>query len=103
MEIKLKKQNSNLTVYVYGELDECSASTAKALLDKVLLSNLTADSVIFDLSGLSFMDSTGIGVLLGRYKLIKSRNKDIFISNASPVIEKIINMSGIYEIMPKIS
>lgn len=101
MEIKLKKQNSNLTVYVYGELDECSASTAKALLDKVLLSNLTADSVIFDLSGLSFMDSTGIGLLIGRYKKLKQLNIKSYISGASVSTEKVIELAGLYKIMPK--
>ena len=51
----------------------------------------------------SFMDSTGIGVLLGRYKILHNRNKNIYISNPSNAIEKIFRMSGIYEIMPKIS
>ena len=55
------------------------------------------------MSCLEFMDSTGIGVLLGRYKLLRSKQKESYIYNPSPVIEKIINMSGIYEIMPKIS
>ena len=49
------------------------------------------------------MDSTGIGVLNGRYKKLRKRNKNIFISNPSNTIEKIFNMSGIYDIMPKIS
>ena len=40
MEIKYKKNNCALTVYVYGELDECSASKAKDILDKVLLDNI---------------------------------------------------------------
>lgn len=101
MEIKLKKQNANLTVYIYGELDECSSSTAKAMLDKVILSNLTTDSVIFDLSGLSFMDSTGIGLLIGRYKKLKQFNIKTYISGASVTTEKVIELAGLYKIMPK--
>ena len=61
------------------------------------------NQVIIDLSELDFMDSTGIGVMLGRYKKLKSKNKPIFICNPSTHAEKIFKMTGLYEIMPKIS
>ena len=48
MEIKYKNSNLSLTIYVYGELDECSASNAKNILDKLLFDNLTTKKVIFD-------------------------------------------------------
>ena len=101
MEIKLKNQNGDLTVYVFGELDECSAQSAKSILDKVLMNNLTAKKVIFDLSGLSFMDSTGIGLLIGRYKKLKQLNINSYISGASVSTEKVIELAGLYKIMPK--
>jgi stage II sporulation protein AA (anti-sigma F factor antagonist) len=49
------------------------------------------------------MDSTGIGVLIGRYKNLIRKNKKTYISNPNKTIEKIFNMSGLFEIMPKIS
>ncbi len=101
MEIKAKKRSGDLTVYVYGELDECSASTAKSILDKILFENLNTDKVIFDLSGLSFMDSTGIGLLIGRYKKLKQLNIRSYISGASVNTEKVIELAGLYKIMPK--
>ena len=58
--------------------------------------------IIIDLSELEFMDSTGIGVLIGRYKKMKNRNIPIFICNPSKHAEKIFKMTGLYEIMPKI-
>ena len=48
------------------------------------------------------MDSTGIGVLLGRYKMLKKIGVPIYIQNPSVSINKILQISGIYEIMPKI-
>ena len=102
MEIKYKNSNNNLTVYVYGELDECSASNAKNILDKLLLNNLNTKKVVFDLSGLSFMDSTGVGLLIGRYKKLKQFNISSYISGASINIEKVIELAGLYNIMPKI-
>ena len=101
MDIKYKKSNSSLTIYVYGELDECSASNAKNILDKILLDNLTINKVIFDLSGLTFMDSTGIGLLIGRYKKLKQFNVTSYITGASVSTEKVLELAGLYNIMPK--
>ena len=55
------------------------------------------------MSELTFMDSTGVGVLIGRYKKLATKSLPIYISNPSNVAEKIFNMSGLYDIMPKIS
>jgi len=101
MEIKFKKTYQSLTLYIYGELDECSASDAKRILDQVLLDNLNTSKVVFDLSGLSFMDSTGIGLLIGRYKKLKQFNIPTYISGASTSAEKVIELAGLYKIMPK--
>ncbi len=101
MDIKYKKSENSLTVYVYGELDECSASNAKNILDKLLLDNLNSSKVVFDLSGLSFMDSTGIGLLIGRYKKLKQFSIPTYITGASIATEKVIELAGLYKIMPK--
>jgi stage II sporulation protein AA (anti-sigma F factor antagonist) len=101
MEIKYNKVNSTLTVYVYGELDECTASNAREILDKLLFDNLNVNNVVFDLSGLSFMDSTGIGLLIGRYKKLKNFNIPSYISGASVATEKVVELAGLYKIMPK--
>ena len=101
MEIKYKNSNLSLTIYVYGELDECSASNAKNIMDKLLLDNLNTKKVVFDLSGLSFMDSTGVGLLIGRYKKLKQFNIPCFLSGASVATEKVIELAGLYNIMPK--
>ena len=102
MNVKYKKTLNDLTVYVYGELDECSANKAKAILDRLLEDNYNTKKVIFDLSGVSFMDSTGIGLLIGRYKKLKQQNVASYISGASVSTEKVIELAGLYTIMPKI-
>ena len=101
MDIKIQKNNNQLTLYVYGELDEYSASNAKDLIDRVILDNLNIKNFVFDLSGLSFMDSTGIGLLIGRYKKLKQLNIDSFITGANFSTEKVLQISGLYKIMPK--
>lgn len=101
MNIKYRKTRDSFTVYVDGELDEFSASKAKDILDKLLLDNINSNKVIFDLSGLSFMDSTGIGLLIGRYKKLKQFNVPSYITGASVATEKVLQLAGLYNIMPK--
>ena len=59
--------------------------------------------VIVDFSNVTFMDSTGIGVLLGRYNKFRKNNIAIFIKNPQSHVDRIFKMTGIYELMPKIS
>lgn len=102
MQIKNRIYNNTLYVILSGELDEYAAQSVRVSLDE-LFDKYSFNQVIIDLSELDFMDSTGIGVLLGRYKKLKSRNIPIFICNPSTHAEKIFKMTGLYEIMPKIS
>ena len=74
-----------------GELDEYSANYARTVLDD-LLNKYSYEYVVFDLSRLDFMDSTGIGVLIGRYKVLNKRNKKTYICNPSKTIEKIFKI-----------
>ncbi len=101
MNISYKISHNNLTLYLDGELDECSASNVKPILDKLILDNLNANKIIFDLSDVSFMDSTGVGLLLGRYKKISKFNLPVYIGGTSVAVDKVLSISGIYSIMPK--
>ena len=101
MVIKSKVYNNTMYVLLCGELDEHSATHTKIELDEAF-SGGNFSQIIIDLSELEFMDSTGIGVLIGRYKKMKSRNIPIYICNPSTHAEKIFKMTGLYEIMPKI-
>ena len=101
MTIKSKVYNNTLYVLLCGELDEHSAMHTRITLDNVF-SGDDFNQIIIDLSELEFMDSTGIGVLIGRYKKMKDRHIPIYICNPSKHAEKIFKMTGLYEIMPKI-
>ena len=102
MNIKYRNYNNVLYVMLDGELDEHTAKETSKTLDDVFMSTLSKQ-IILDLSEMKFMDSTGIGVLIGRYKKMKNRGVSIFISNPSYHAEKIFKLTGLYEIMPKIS
>ena len=101
MKIDSKLYNNILYVSLNGELDEYNASSAKETLDN-LFDKDGFSQIVIDLSELEFMDSTGIGMLIGRYKKMKGENKNIYICNPSKHIDRIFKMTGLYEIMPLI-
>ena len=102
MEIKHRIYNNILYIMLCGELDESNAVFAKNTLDE-LLDNNNFKQVIIDLSELDFMDSTGVGIMIGRYKKMKEVNIPIYICNPNKHAEKIFTMTGLFNIMPKIN
>lgn len=101
MKIKARVYNKVLYVLICGELDEHSAGYVREEMDRVFVGR-DFNQVVIDLSELEFMDSTGIGVLIGRYKKLKDRKIPIYICNPSTHVEKIFKMTGLYNLMPKI-
>ena len=102
MEISLFDNGNGVLARLDGELDEYTAEHVRLSLDKVLDGMQAGATLTLDLGGVSFMDSTGIGVLLGRYKKLSAAGVPIFIANPSKTIDKILTLSGVYGIMPKI-
>jgi len=101
MKVLYRTLNNVLYISLNGELDEYSAKNVRETVD-ALLEESSAKKIMLDLSKLDFMDSTGIGVILGRYKKLKQQNKPLMIANPSHSIDKILNLSGIYNYMPKV-
>lgn len=101
MQVKSRVHKNILYVLLCGELDEHSAMHTRIAMDEIF-DKPNFDKIVIDLSELSFMDSTGIGVLIGRYKKMKEKNVPIYIANPSLHAEKIFKMTGLYELMPKI-
>lgn len=101
MHIQVKQQSDYVTAYLFGELDHHSSEKVKAQLDDIIRTYRDSD-LILDLKNLSFMDSSGLGVLLGRYKKLKASGGSMYIKNANRQIEKVFDVSGIYKIIKKI-
>ncbi len=100
--IKSKLYDNTLYISLYGELDENNAAKIRLEMENAIKNN-KFQQIIIDLSELSFMDSTGIGVLIGRYKLLKAQGVPVFISSPNNQVDKIFKMTGLYDIMPKIN
>ncbi len=89
---------SALIVKISGELDQHSAIGLRKSLDKKILEG--CDNLIFDLSSLEFMDSSGIGVIIGRYKNVCAMGGFTAIASAKPSVERIIRLAAIDKIIP---
>ena len=101
MKLSVKKIDGRIYFLFRGELDDKAAKGVRELMDEIL-DRETYSSVVLDLSQLTFMDSTGIGLIIGRYKRLKPYKKDIFIMNPSRQVDKILVTTGLYQIIRKI-
>ncbi len=95
-----KRTGDTLTFILEGELDHSLADEIRGELD-ALLTDRSIKRLILDLEKLSFMDSSGIGVVLGRYNLLAKRKGTVAVRNPSNRVDRIFRMSGIYQIIEK--
>lgn len=103
MEIKCFKDGDGICAQLSGELDEYSAEYVRISLDELLQDLSGTKKLILDFSDVSFMDSTGIGMLLGRYNKFSKCDVDLFIKNPTSYVNRIFEMTGIYQIIPRVS
>lgn len=87
-----------LIASIDGDLDHYTSNEIRKRIDSELKKN-PINLLIIDLSSLDFMDSSGIGLILGRYKLISSLGGKLCIIKPNENILKIINMSGLHKIL----
>jgi len=94
MEIELTGEKKLLTVRVGGELDHHTVDDIRMRVERELR-RTGAINVAFDFSDVTFMDSSGIGVIMGRYKTVRSLGGRVVIFGMSKEIERIVRMAGI--------
>lgn len=94
MEIKLIGDKKAILVSVKKDLDHHSAAEIRKSADAKIKST-NAVNVIFDFTDVDLMDSSGIGVIMGRYKMTKILGGKVVIFGANKEVMRIIEMSGI--------
>ncbi|NLI57732.1 MAG: anti-sigma F factor antagonist [Clostridium sp.] len=99
MKVKISYRGTTLIVSLAGELDHHSAEYVRQKIDNELMKSSNRD-VILDFSDVSFMDSSGIGVVIGRYKNIQKLNGKLIIINLNNQVRRIFEMSGLLKIIP---
>ena len=102
MTVNASYQNDILHIRLSGEMDEHTAAYARREADSLAGRYPFCKSAVIDLREVSFMDSTGIGFLIGRYKTFQKRGVPVYVVNPTPSTDKILSMSGVYTLIPKL-
>jgi stage II sporulation protein AA (anti-sigma F factor antagonist) len=94
MEVKLEMEQDVLTARLRGELDHHTAAALRQKIDTAVESH-HPKTLILDFSHISFMDSSGIGLILGRYKLMRGKGGLLKVKGASPRQLQVMKMAGL--------
>ena len=92
--MKYNYENGKLTIYLEEELDISSCKVIRGIIDGYIMKYQPYELVL-DLSGVKFMDSSGIGLIIGRYNLIKLLDSKMTVVNDAKNIRRIIELSNI--------
>lgn len=87
-----------LLITLCGEMDHHSAADLRRAVD-ALLCELRPERVVLDLSGIGFMDSSGLGFIMGRYSLLRELGGSMTIMDPSPATQRILELAGIKRII----
>ncbi len=96
-----EKNNKRLTFEIHEDIDECVVKKIRRRLDNDIERYLPKE-IIFDFNKVSFMDSAGIGLVIGRYKLANMLGGEVKVTNLTTPVRKIFEMSGILKIIPEV-
>lgn len=102
MNVKHFIEDKLLVFEIVEELDHHACERIRKRADYEI-QRFMPKKVILDLKKVSFMDSAGIGLVLGRYKTTNSFGGSLEIANANNKLKKIFEMSGILKIIPIIN
>lgn len=92
--IKIYNDGRRITAALEGDLDHHAAREMRAELDEVI-SRSRPELLILDFENVGFMDSSGIGLILGRTRSLKAVGGELLIKNARTEIEAVIKLSGL--------
>lgn len=100
LELEFLKENKTLIVRLNCELDHHTSETVRRRVDNDI-QRYAPKRLIFDFSGVRFMDSSGIGVIMGRYKNVQRANGTTIMVNVRPEVNKVFEISGIKKLIPQ--
>ena len=98
MYLKFEKSNNTLIANLIGELDHPSAEEVRAKIDD-RIERENAQRLILNFGGVTFMDSSGIGVVVGRFKKMTSRGGALCVVDLSRGVNRVFELSGLFKII----
>ena len=96
--LDFKAEEENLTVVIKGEIDHYSAVWVRVEIDSKI-AEFRPKLTVLDLSSIDFMDSSGIGLIMGRYARMKAVGGELVVQRPNERIRRIFEMAGIERIV----
>lgn len=94
MNIQINASDELVTAYLTGEIDHHSARDIREEIDRSIESN-RPKLLVMDFKNVGFMDSSGIGLVMGRYKLMQTMDGNVKIVNTPNHIKKVMKLAGL--------
>lgn len=101
MDMTTLVKDDKMIIYLSGEIDHHSASEIREGVDKLIISQ-RPKVFILDLAGVDFMDSSGLGLVLGRYKKTKEFGASMYLANVGERTSRILKMAGVDKIIKSV-
>ena len=101
MDMTTLVKDDKMIVYISGEIDHHTSREIRESVDRMIVMQRPA-TLILDLEGVNFMDSSGLGLILGRYKKIKELDASMYICGADQRTMKILKMAGVDKIIKSV-
>ena len=96
--LDFKMKEDVLVVDIAGDLDHHQASQARDEIDRTI-DAFKSKHLVMDFSKVEFMDSSGIGVVMGRYNKVREKEGNIVLTGCSKYVKLILEMAGIFTIV----
>jgi anti-anti-sigma factor len=96
--IQIEKSSHLIIVYFYGEIDCVNAPIYRKQLSDLIESS--QEDIVFDFTNISFIDSSGIGLVLGRYNQLKFEHRTLILTGLNQVAYRLFELTGLFQIMP---
>lgn len=101
MEVKITVKQRTLIAAPAGEIDHHSAAAVRKKIDDAYEESCCRD-IVFDMNRVEFMDSSGIGIILGRYNKVSANGGRVYITGESEYMRKILDMAGVFRIIQRV-
>jgi stage II sporulation protein AA (anti-sigma F factor antagonist) len=98
LHIETSHHRQVLVARLVGELDHHTSEQVRHQLEEEIAKGVR--HIVLSLSGLTFMDSSGLGVILGRYKQITQLGGKMVVCSVNPSVYRLFELSGLFKILP---
>lgn len=98
MNVEYIKKEKKLILKIEEEIDHHNSEKIRKRADYEIEIHIPK-KLVFDLENVTFMDSSGIGMLIGRYKLVQMLGGKTSIVNVKPQVKKVLEMSGVLKLI----